>query len=576
MKITTRIIASILSVLVVTAVFLPMQTQKAQAADDYLKGNIKVTVMNKGYGVEWIYALRDAYEKKYPGCTVNLNEESVDSTFMGKLTSTVNDNDIVVSTGSLFTYQYEGYLVDLTDLYKEVQEGYELSAEDRMNPSFKEFYQDKDGHYYALPWVLGFWGLCYNKTVLDATLGADSYTLPRTSGELTEICARLAEKGVAPFIMSTQTPYWSPYMTNMYCQYMGTEAYYKFYEGYYVKDGMWTQTSNDTFEEYVDSQIGVKKSAEVVYELLTENKFAHPQSTKIDFQISQAMFCGRDNGSGIKSAFMMNGDFMYLETMETILETHNDIRMMKYPIVSSIVETLEDKNMPETTLRNLITAIDMGATSYAGVSAKDFQRVKQARNLVNGNGDCHVMAIPKLKNSETKYDLSKQFLRFFLSKEGQDIYTEAQGGYITPFNTDAKKGYSNFVDSVLSSIGDIKQFELLSVQDYPTYYIAGLDPISGYYEGKCLSENEANRQNPEEYFQYCKESVVIKKGQILPLITGESATYEHVDNLLAWMFIILGIVIVLLIVFVVLTKRKEAKLNPQKADSGKKQEKSDE
>ena len=72
--------------------------------------------------------------------------------------------------------------------------------------------------------------------------------------------------------------------------------------------------------------------------------------------------------------------------------------------------------MTDEQLSNIITAIDSGATSYMGLNSKDFDRIKEARYSSSACGTSHIMAIPKIKGGTVKYDLSKQFINFFLSK----------------------------------------------------------------------------------------------------------------------------------------------------------------
>lgn len=559
-----RVVCFALTLIFMLPVFCVINVPVANA-EEYLTGSIKITVLNKGYGVDWLYALKDAYEEKYYGCTININEETVDSAVTGKLSSVANDNDIIITTNALFSQQHDGFLLDLTDIYQTVQEGYDIPAVDRMNDSLKEFYVDKDGKFYQLPWITGYWGMAYNKTVVDNALGDGDWKFPNTTNELKSISAQLKQKGVSPFMLTTSQSYWSTFMVNMYYQYMGAEAYNNFYKGYYLKDGEYVVATDETFEEYLRSQVGVLKAAEVVYDLLTTSNFAHPDCTKVDFQTAQNMFCGRDNGSGIDSAFMVNGDFMFIESARILDQTGDDVRMGKFPVISSIVETLENKDMSDEMLSKVITAIDSGANSYMGVSSKDFSKIANARYSSSASGTSHIMAIPKLKGSDVKYDLSKQFINFFLSKEGQDVFNESSQGFFSPF-FQPTESYSDFADSIVQAMGNVKKFNVISGgSNSVLFYIANLDPIVGYYEGKCLAENPANRQTPQDYFDQCVNNSYLKRGDALPLISGGGLViYRHIDNVLLWMIIILIVIIALLVVFKVFWDKKEKKLTKRR------------
>ena len=89
--------------------------------------------------------------------------------------------------------------------------------------------------------------------------------------------------------------------------------------------------------------------------------------------------------------------------------------MVKMPIISSIVDTLENKNMTDAELSAVIDAIDAGETSYPGVSQKDFDRLVEARRMVYSATFDHCAGIPaRAKNK----DLAKDFLEFMASDMG--------------------------------------------------------------------------------------------------------------------------------------------------------------
>lgn len=99
--------------------------------------------------------------------------------------------------------------------------------------------------------------------------------------------------------------------------------------------------------------------------------------------------------------------------------------MIKTPVISSLVKTLENKSMTDETLSAVIDAIDEGKSSYAGVSEKDFTRISEARRMVYSATFDHCCAIPaKSKNKP----LAMEFLRFMASDMGQSIYAKYLNG----------------------------------------------------------------------------------------------------------------------------------------------------
>ena len=217
---------------------LPIKTNiiETKAVSDYLSGNIKITIVNKGYGTDWLHIIADSYTEQFPGCSIQISETTEETAVAAKIKTTANDSDLVISVSNFFNEQYEGYLVDLTDVYNSVQDGYDKPLKERMNKTVREFYEDKNNHFYQIPWIFGKYGMICNKTVVNETLG-NNVEFPRTTNELISFCQNLKDHGVYPFSMSTSVPYWQGLMVSLYYQYQGAEEYNNFYKGYYKKDG---------------------------------------------------------------------------------------------------------------------------------------------------------------------------------------------------------------------------------------------------------------------------------------------------------------------------------------------------
>ena len=137
----------------------------------------------------------------------------------------------------------------------------------------------------------------------------------------------------------------------------------------------------------------------------------------------------------------------------------NNIRMMKNPIVSEIIEltpTIENEEM----LIAVIKAIDAGnpnqetakqASFYqeqslglstemqnkcADISDEDYAKIVEARSIVSTQGNRDTGVVPTYaKGKEIAFD----FLKFMATNEAQDIYTEATTGSNLPFKYDVKK-----------------------------------------------------------------------------------------------------------------------------------------
>ena len=118
--------------------------------------------------------------------------------------------------------------------------------------------------------------------------------------------------------------------------------------------------------------------------------------------------------------------------------------MIKMPIISSIVNTLENKNMTDAELSAVIDAIDAGETSYPGVSQKDFDRLVEARRMVYSATFDHCIGVPaKAKNKE----LAKEFLKFMASDMGQAIYAKHLNGLSMAYGYEPTGTMNSFVQS---------------------------------------------------------------------------------------------------------------------------------
>ena len=75
---------------------------------------------------------------------------------------------------------------------------------------------------------------------------------------------------------------------------------------------------------------------------------------------------------------MVNGDWLENEMSSYLLSHPQDIGMMRAPVVSEIIGKLATVNT-DAKLSEVVKAVDEGKTSVEGVSAEDFETVRQAR-----------------------------------------------------------------------------------------------------------------------------------------------------------------------------------------------------
>ena len=195
---------------------------------------------------------------------------------------------------------------------------------------------------------------------------------------------------------------------------------------------------------------------------------------------------------------MANGDWLESEVAMLLANKPQDIRMMRVPMISAIIDkcaTISD----DATLSAVIAAIDNGATSYDGVSAEDFARIADARKNVASLSDIHALAIPA---SSKNVEEAKNFLKFLFSDEAQKIYAQNENGLTMPYGYDptgdSDVEVSTFVQSVNKCIlGDIN---MVYNPDYssPVMFFGGWGVLNSaaqntFFEGSATAESIYNK-----------------------------------------------------------------------------------
>lgn len=477
----------------------------------YYEGTLEIKILKAGYGVQWLYDIAAAYEKEYTNCKVKITETTDRDAIKAIVRSTANTSDIIVSVDSMFANQNDGYLYDLSEVFNSVQEGYDVSLKERMNQSIWEYYETEDGKVYQMPWTTGFAGFVYNKTILDEVFGEGNYSMPRTTDELLELCEDVLTTSngtVAPFVMYTEGSYSNNVFQTLWNQYSGERRDY-YYLGYYPEtnpDGSITykksETKEDLYKTFDDP--GRLAALEVLYPIYMAVDYGGYSYNKCDyltFQQAQRVFLGLGYGDDTtKSAFMINGDWVYKEMQDDIEKAGVDIRFMKIPIISSITETLETENVSEETLRNVVSAVDAKEEWNAslGVSEADYDRISVLRYTGQVTADQHVMVVPRLNKNGAQYKLAEQFLKFVAGDTAQALFTMDQLGLSMPYGFDTTDFvFNSFTESVKEAMGD--DFHMVANnQKYPIMYAGGLKDV-GYVEGQFFHKTETPAEMQQRF-----------------------------------------------------------------------------
>lgn len=402
-------------------------------------GGITVSCFEAGFGTEWLVDMAKQFEA-LTKIKVNVKRSYIQGELNNMVASGDSTSDVVMSLGSFFSGQDTNRLVDLSDVYDSVPLGAEVSVKEKMNKEIYEKLQTPDGKIYQMNWANSISSFLYNKTVLDKALGEDNYTIPRTTDEMVALCDRIKSTDVYPIAASVVTGYWDYAHLAWWAQYSGYEAYNDYYKGYYTKmvDGEKVRTVADAAQVCDDP--GRLESLTVASKFLnSRNGYMHTYSNAMDFNEAQIAFVSQGYGDDNKeSAFLVCGDWFSNEMQSYLIRKPQDIRLMKMPIISSIVKTLENKSMTDAQLSAAIKAIDEGATEVvAGVSENDFLRLKEARQITYSATIDHGAVIPV---TSKKQPMAKDFLKYLASPYAGAIYADHLNGLTLPYGYGAAEG----------------------------------------------------------------------------------------------------------------------------------------
>lgn len=427
---------------------------------------LKIRVLKKGYGDEYVDALVDAYKKK-TGKEVDYKSTEMANQVESELKAgaSVNDTDLyfhilslgkVLKDGATYTKGWDGLVFeDLSDIMTSVPEGYgtEKTVREMLN---QYAYQGTlyEGKSYGIPYALGLEGFVYNEDLMKEFFGNDYHT-PRTTGEMFEMFDFIAkggnesgEKGdykvkvneryntsyqVYPFVYSGTSNYMLYCFIPFWAQQLGQENFYKLLEG---KDasGMYSDAIFASDERY--------NALQVVHDMITVGNLDSGAKYSGYVKTDARMYNYVDAQSHFllgEAVFMPTGDWVEQEMSGSNSNAAN-IKFMKTPVISAIIDTLPDKTITtDEQLQEVVAYVDSGKTdAYGAYSAADIAKVAEARLTINCESETHMMVVPAYANN---IEGAKDFIKFVLSKEGQEIQMKYSHGNSVPYALDYEATY---------------------------------------------------------------------------------------------------------------------------------------
>lgn len=384
---------------------------------------IQLSYWKSGLGVEWLNQLIEKFEAKYPEYSVYLEPTSGSEIFTNTIELT-DENTIDLYMTTLATEQYNQYYEPLNDVLNYQWAGEDKAIKDKIEPTVLKAISASDGNNYALSYGGGMCSIAYNANIIDG----ENYKVPNTTDELYTLVLRLEEDGIEPFISFEGGGYWFTIDKVWLAQYRGLDYYYNTLLQLDEGDGKPSKALL-LDEEKTTGRYQVLKLTEKLY----ADQYVLPGSSSGKFTAQQTKFL-----SG-QAAMMPNGTWLYNE-MKNSLEGGFNYGLMKVPVLSAIIETLESVKT-DRALSALITAIDavsdkaqvpLTGSGY-NATQNDVDRVWEARHMIFSCLDEHSAIIPKYSNAK---EAAKTFLKFMYSDAMIHQYSDVTHLYFPAEPTD--------------------------------------------------------------------------------------------------------------------------------------------
>ena len=429
---------------------------------------LNISLFTAGYGVNWIYKMKEKFEAAYAEEGYKLNILAPRAGYAGTIIAQdiVAGSEVDVFFSQEFTekvmaeYSNTPIVADLTNIvfnqkpidFNGNEEGTSTVAEklEKANTPYMS-YQHDDGSYYAMPYQKGIRGLAVNKAVLAEY----NLEIPKTSKEFFNcfdvIMSTAATTGIFPIThIGSSNNYASSFLNCWVAQYEGYDWYTQF-TTFQNADG--TNLTKDQAVEMFNAD-GIEYMLTNLYRALDPNCGTFGSATQ-SLEKAQAKLM---NGS---CAFMMNGDWLIQETYESFSDAQrNNMTFVNVPVISELgVKVFKDKYNKteaecETILRAIIDEVDANkalADIKTAVDAKlamnidiaDIETIAKARGMVYSE-TVHSGAVINA-NSSMK-DIAALLLRMCASEGAAQIFADEMYSS-SPFASSYTNNRYEFVNS---------------------------------------------------------------------------------------------------------------------------------
>lgn len=478
--------------------------------------NLKIMILNRGYGTTWLDKLAEKYEAEHEGVTVSIEKSDSSDSLAQSLKGgkARNDYDLYFDVSELQTASLlntyastDGGFLNLDELYASKVPGEEVTYGEKMNATVKGELA-VDGHYYSTSWATSTLGIHYNETVLDDVLGAGKYNIPNTSDELLSLGKEFVAKGeknkFCLFINELDLISRTMFL-GWWAQYEGVEGYNNFVNAKYVDEATGRVYGNDV---RIYTQQGRLEALKAIEPLARRDgdalgyQYAATGKSALYKDIQGSFY-----DSSKKYALYPCGDWL---EQESGVGSSSTVKVMKLPVISSIINNLPKSSIKDdTTLSKVVAAIDEGKTSYDGVEEEDFARVKEARNVSTSMANFHISYIPAYANAKK---LAVDFLLNMATDESIKIYKENVKGGFLPFNASYDESTLSATEKSIAAINKDANYVFYSLKN-PVFYLGNalyynLMNASGYSIEAAMNVSSSTTKiymTPEQYFNRFSE-----------------------------------------------------------------------
>ena len=435
-----RLLALLLSTCVVVTSLVGCGSKQGSEGEgqsgEGVSGELSVCIFNGGYGTEWLKQMAESYESINPSAKIKIETTVTPEDTRTLVESGKSNYDIVMLNIDFFNVATKNKLVSLNDVYKTAPEGETLTIAEKVGENVVNYYTQNED-IYQMSWASGCTGLCYNETVLDEAFGAGNWEVPTTTDQLIKLCDELKAKGYYSFSFCAEQDYWDYCLFGWTAQYMGYEEYFDYFAGTYKNESGEEVTADiSKSDEFLSATEKGKLSALTLLETLTKesNGYSHPDSDVMNFMEAQQAFLGWGfDDDKTKVAMTPNGDWLENETEYMLSQNPQTIKMMKLPVISSIIDECETIKDDET-LKKVVDFVDgTESTAPSGVSEADIERIREARNTYHSLSLSTCMAIP---SSSENVELAKEFMVYMCSEQAQQIFSQTLKGVTMPYGFD--------------------------------------------------------------------------------------------------------------------------------------------